>query len=132
MKLESWFKSQEEKDFVKREIDGIMLCNEFAELYLKSNDDCYDIITNIYVYECQTCGEQNDEEFECCDETVDDCVSQEIMQWFLVDSYLAKRLEEIGEPVLHTDSHTLWGRTCCGQAVELDGTFQKIYRNLDK
>lgn len=53
---------------------------------------------------------------------------QEVMQWFIVSDWLASKLEEIGEPVLHTDNHRLWGRTCCGQSIELDGTLQKVYR----
>lgn len=55
---------------------------------------------------------------------------QEVYQWYLVDSWLANHLREIGEPVLDTDSNHLWGRTCCGQAIILDGTFQKLYAHI--
>ena len=53
---------------------------------------------------------------------------QDVMQWFIVSDWLADKLEIIGEPILNTDSHKLWGRTCYGQAIELDGTLQKVYR----
>lgn len=53
---------------------------------------------------------------------------QEIFQWFIVSNWLADKLESIGEPVLYTDNHALWGRTCYGQSIELDGTLQKVYR----
>lgn len=57
---------------------------------------------------------------------------QEIFQWFMVDSYQYEKLLEIGEPVLYAGGAYFWGRTCCGQAIELDGTFQKIYRMIKK
>lgn len=127
--LESYFKSEEEKEFVQREIAKITLCNEFATLYLDQDYDNYTNLKNFFPKTCVDCDTELDG--QCvCEKCELDNAPQEPMQWFLVDSYLAEKLEEIGEPVLHTDSHTLWGRTCCGQAVELDGTFQEIYRNL--
>lgn len=57
---------------------------------------------------------------------------QDVMQWFIVSDWLASKLIEIGEPVLSTDNHTLWGRTCYGQSLELDGTLQKVYRLTQK
>ena len=111
-KLESWFKSEEEREFTKNVIQNEIYClgNEFQELYSKWNECWFDDVSNLF-----------DEE------TGED---KEVMQWFIVSSYLADKLESIGEPVLRTDSTCLWGRTCCGQAIELDGTIQKIYRNL--
>jgi len=32
----------------------------------------------------------------------------------------------LGEPILESDYGTWWGRTCTGQAIQLDGTIQKI------
>ena len=57
---------------------------------------------------------------------------QEVYQWYIVGPWLAEKLIEIGEPVLETDSHYLLGRTCCGQAIILDGTFQEIKAKLEK
>ena len=53
---------------------------------------------------------------------------REIYQWFRVSSWLAGKLQEIGEPVLDNDFGYWWGRTCCGQAIILDGTMQQIAR----
>lgn len=130
--LESYFKSEDEKAFVQREIDKITLCNEFAEMYLTHVSHEF---SNDHKEICSNCGEEVNILDECdnnCEDFTVDTEYTEVFQWFLVDSYLAGKLEEIGEPVLHTDSHTLWGRTCCGQSVELDGTFQEIYQNLNK
>lgn len=56
---------------------------------------------------------------------------QEVFQWFIVSPWLAARLIEQGAPMLETDNHYLWGRTSFGQALELDGIFQRIFRALD-
>ncbi len=50
----------------------------------------------------------------------------EIYEWWLVTAWLADELERMGEPILHTDVDTYWGRTCTGQHIILDGTFQEI------
>ena len=55
---------------------------------------------------------------------------QDVMQWFIVSTWLANRLREIDEPVLDYMGLELWGRTCCGQGIVLDGTFQNISRRL--
>lgn len=68
---------------------------------------------------------------EFIQELQDSQETQEVYQWFIVSSWLAGKLQELGEPILHTDTMTLWGRTCCGQSVELDGTLQKVYRLLN-
>ncbi len=56
---------------------------------------------------------------------------QEVLQWFIVTDWLAAKLSAIGEPILSTDNHKVWGRTCYGQAIELDGTIQEIFRGLE-
>ena len=50
----------------------------------------------------------------------------EIYQWFRVASWLADKLSEIGEAVLDNGYGCWWGRQCCGQAVIMDGVFQRI------
>lgn len=51
---------------------------------------------------------------------------REILQWFLVTEWLADKLRAIKEPVLLNEYGTWWGRTCCGQAIILDGTIQEV------
>ncbi len=55
---------------------------------------------------------------------------QEIYQWYLVSDWLKDQLIRIGEPVLVNDYGNWWGRTCCGQSIECDGTIQTIVDNL--
>lgn len=59
-----------------------------------------------------------------------DSEAQEIFEWWSVTSWLAEKLLELGEPVLMNDYGQWWGRTCTGQNIILDGTFQKLARNL--
>ena len=117
--------TKEQHAFAEREINGITLCNEFAELYQKDNEDWIDSLTNAN----DVCGH--------CDkvEQSDDCAEHEnnyheIFQWYIVCDYLAKKLESIGESILTTSNHMLWGRTCRGQAIILDGTFQKVHKAI--
>lgn len=68
-------------------------------------------------------------------ETADGCdpeSAQEVMQWFRVDCQLARDLESIGEPVLVNDYGCWWGRTCFGQCLTLDGTFQRVAQLREK
>jgi len=84
--------------------------------------------------ECPHCGDYLDDEgaptcdcFEPDTSQWDD-EPQEVFQWFLVTSWLADRLEAIGEPVLRNDYGDWWGRTCCGQRIALDPTFWVIFQ----
>jgi len=55
---------------------------------------------------------------------------REVYEWWLVTGYLAQELEDIGEPVLDNGFGRWWGRTCTGQSLLLDGTFQRIARRI--
>lgn len=59
-----------------------------------------------------------------------DSEAQEIFEWWSVTSWLAEKLLELGEPVLVNDYGQWWGRTCTGQNIILDGTFQKLAISL--
>ena len=49
---------------------------------------------------------------------------QEIFEWWLVSGHLASELRDKGEPVImHAN---IWGRTCTGQAILLDGVINEI------
>jgi hypothetical protein len=50
----------------------------------------------------------------------------EIYEWWVVTPYLAKRLQELGQPLLTNDFGTWWGRTCTGQAVYADHVIGRI------
>jgi len=51
---------------------------------------------------------------------------QEVMQWFIVSSWLAHNLIKEGEPVLQAYNVFFWGRTCVGQSLEMDHVLQRI------
>jgi len=62
---------------------------------------------------------------------LNDQVDQEILEYWIVTEYLADKLIEQGEPVAK-DIHglTVWGRTCSGQAISIDGVIGRIYKEL--
>jgi hypothetical protein len=68
-------------------------------------------------YRCTSCGSYFD---------YPEDEPQDVLEWWLVSSYLATELEERGEPIA-TDGHSCWwGRTCSGQSILLDGIMQRI------
>lgn len=54
----------------------------------------------------------------------------EVLNWWLITSYMTKLLKQINEPILSNDYGQWWGRTCSGQSINQDGTIQKIAHNI--
>ena len=54
----------------------------------------------------------------------------EPLEWWVVDSWLAGKLLEIGEVIIDNDYGYWWGRTCSGQSIVLDGTFYQLFENM--
>lgn len=50
----------------------------------------------------------------------------EVYEYWIVSSWLYKRLEERGECVGEFAGMSIWGRTCTGQAIYLDGVIREI------
>jgi hypothetical protein len=149
------YKNEAEKTWCEREINKLIPVNDLVESMLKHNADyphsdnefTYENIENLFQPRCPECGDVLDESivndeisdndfYECvCKAKLDEVPEseiQEILQWWIVDAYIARKLKAICEPVLSANSLYFWGRTCCGQHVSVDGTFQKIYRSLDR
>lgn len=94
-------------------------------------------------YTCPTCDYKwkaepdQDECPECsCNEIDDDrhfdpTEYREIYEHWIVSDWLADRLAEYGEAVCK-DFYglTVWGRTCTGQGIALDGIVEDIYNTL--
>lgn len=58
---------------------------------------------------------------EYLDSFVDD-----VLEWWLVDSWLAERLQQQGEVVIEEYGCYWWGRSTSGQAIYLDSVIQSI------
>lgn len=59
--------------------------------------------------------------FEYLDSFVND-----VLEWWLVDSWLAERLKQQGEVVIEEYGCYWWGRSTSGQAIYLDSVIQSI------
>ena len=57
---------------------------------------------------------------------------QEIFEYWLVTSWLAKKLRQHGEPILDNDYGIWWGRTSSGQSITMDWVIQEIAKDLTK
>ena len=50
----------------------------------------------------------------------------DVMEWWLIDSWLAERLKEQGEIIIEELGCRWWGRLTSGQAIYMDGVIQEI------
>ena len=50
----------------------------------------------------------------------------DVMEWWLIDSWLAERLKREGEVIIDEYGCYWWGRLASGQAIYMDGVIQKI------
>lgn len=59
---------------------------------------------------------------------------KEIYEYYFVSDWLADKLFQVNEPILRCDlvDFPVWGRTCTGQSISLDGTFQEIAKMISK
>ena len=53
----------------------------------------------------------------------------DVMEWWLIDSWLAERLKEQGEIIIDKLGCRWWGRLTSGQAIYMDGVIQEICGN---
>ena len=60
----------------------------------------------------------------------DNAESAEVLEWWLVSSWLARKLEAHGAVVLDNGYGTWWGRQGSGQAISMDGIMQRIAEEL--
>ena len=52
--------------------------------------------------------------------------ADDVMEWWLIDSWLAERLKREGEVIIEEYG---WGRQSSGQAIYMDGVIQEICGN---
>ena len=55
--------------------------------------------------------------------------ADDVMEWWLIDSWLAERLKEQGEGIIEEYGCYWWGRQSSGQAIYMDGVIQEICGN---
>ena len=55
-----------------------------------------------------------------------DLVTDEVLEWWLINSWLAEWLRQEGEVVIEEYGCYWWGRSTSGQAIYLDSVIQKI------
>lgn len=106
--------SQEDHDSSMSIIDNHILknqthlVNELLKHELPHLDICLDNILNLI-------DEDND--------------IKEVMEWWLVDHWLAEILNLHDEVDILGSTEAYWGRTTCGQSIIMDGIIQKIVQN---
>lgn len=120
--------------FVNHEV--IMLASQLVEDLLKislyGENACggveLDNIENLYITDEATAKAYGYDSLEAMQDAGED--QQEIFEWWFVTGWLYEHLQAAGEPVINCDYGFIWGRTCTGQAISLDGVIRKIYDGL--
>ena len=52
--------------------------------------------------------------------------ADDVMEWWLIDSWLAERLKREGEVIIEEYGCCWWGRLASGQSICMDSVIQKI------
>lgn len=122
--------------FVDREV--IMLASQLVVDLIKSSmyDNKIfggielDNIENLYITDDATAKEYGYDSLEAMQESGED--QQEIFEWWFVTEWFYQQLRKRNQPVLKSDYGYLWGRTCTGQVIYMDGVIEKIYDDLQR
>lgn len=56
--------------------------------------------------------------------------TSEVLEHWIVSEYLGRKLQECGETVVEIMGLTVWGRTCSGQAIAMDGVIKIIAKDM--
>ena len=57
--------------------------------------------------------------------------ADDVMEWWLIDSWLAERLKAQGEVIIDEYGCYWWGRQSSGQAIYMDHVIQRICGGID-
>lgn len=138
--------TDEHKELINKRIREEVLVNQSAlvgRLFELDMENMTEGLENIEHIECDCCLSIYDDDdltwSKCpkesgikgqqCGGTID-YVQQEVLEWWVVTDYMAKRLEETGEPILRTDYGNWWGRTTSGQCLDLDGAMWEVFQHI--
>lgn len=101
---------------------------EHAALAKVLNVDVEDLFRLYNGARCELCYGSGNARY--CDEECYECGGSgsrgEALEYWLVEDGLAERLDAKGEAVIETSIGCIWGRTCSGQALYVDGVFQEL------
>ena len=54
----------------------------------------------------------------------------EVFEWWIVSSWLGRKLEAKDELIIKSGNLTIWGRTTTGQSMTIDWIIEKIYDEI--
>ena len=141
MATEQRLQQQKREEFIAREIYANQ--TSFVEEMLRTKTLMVDEIYNLYrefdglllsPSICEECREKA----LCLDSDTGLCEScynnqnkpQQIYEWWLVSSWLGKKLILEGAPVLESIYSVWWGRTTTGQAIANDDVIERIFVSI--
>jgi hypothetical protein len=136
--------TQEQHDWAENQIKYLVCASHLVESVMQANAEyphseisefSYEDIENGFFETCFECGSDNIQVGVC-----NDCHSKElepqyyeIFEWWIVpNDWLFQKLKNQGQPTLEAGGLNFWGRMTTGQAIILDGVFQRIKINLEQ
>lgn len=72
--------------------------------------------------------EKLEADIDSLERAIDEPDFKEIFEWWSVSNWLMEKLEQRGEPILHTDYGDYWGRCCTGQAIAMDSVIRDLVK----
>ena len=97
--------------------DEATCCGNCVETGEYSED--YESVT---AYKCDSCGHIVADEFSL------DVEDREVFEWWVVSNWALEKLRLRDEVVI--PHMNIWGRTCTGQAIKLDGVIGRICKEM--
>lgn len=90
--------------------------------------DCSPNMQEDFRKQCEIALEEATDSWEeACDVDRLEAYEHEALEHWVVSEWLGEKLAEAGEIVGEFAGFTIWGRTCSGQAIFLDGVIEHIY-----
>ena len=95
-------------------------CTEvFGEMESDEEPATYEIIE---IHKCDECGHYVEDTSKL------DTKPQEVYEWWIVSNWMMEKLKARGNVVI--PHMNIWGRTCTGQAIKLDGIISTICHEM--
>jgi len=92
-------------------------------VYKNEDDEVSDVFDNFEQAAEAACEEFDIDPYE---------YTQEVLEHWIVSDFLAKKLEEHGEPVaFDLYGMDVWGRTCSNQSISQDGVMREIAEDME-
>lgn len=114
-----------EIESLQEEISDIQACIDLWESKLDIDNSDFDSL--------QADINQGLDDIDVLESQIQDLIDNpiEVLEHWIVSSYLADKLENHGEKIIDVHGHKVWCRTCSGQAIYIDTVIENITESIN-